>query len=79
MNYSSAHLISLRREIRDLRELNILYSQQGQHSPVEQTASDERTGRLLQIKQELSNMRDCPPKPRVWWDKVRKPTRTAPR
>jgi len=31
-------------------------------------ASDVRVSRLLQIKQELSKMRDCPPEPRVWWD-----------
>ncbi len=72
MDYFSAHLASLREEITDLRNMNVLYSQQSAHSPVEQAASDVRANRLLQIKRELSNMRDCPPEPRIWWDKVRK-------
>jgi len=57
--------------------MNVLYAQQSVHSGVEQTASDVRGSRLLQIKQELSKMRDCPPKPTVWWDTVRKPKRAA--
>lgn len=77
MDYFSVHLSSLRQEISDLRDLNRLYAQQGHHSPVEQAASDVRSNRLLQIKQELSNMRNCPPDPKVWWDKVRKPMRAA--
>jgi hypothetical protein len=77
MDYLSPHLASLRREITALRNMNVLFSQQGVHSAVEQTASDVRAGRLLQIKRELLKMRDCPPEPRVWWDKVRKPKRTA--
>jgi len=77
MDYLSPHLASLRKEIIDLRNMNVLYSQQIVHSAVEQTASDVRANRLLQIKQELSKMRDCPPEPSVWWDKVRKPKRAA--
>ena len=73
MDYLSLHLASLRREIADLRNTNVLHAQQSVHSAVEQAASDVRASRLLQIKQELSTMRDCPPEPRVWWDKVRKP------
>ena len=57
--------------------MNFLYSQQGVHNAVEQSASDVRANRLLQIKQELSKMRDCAAEPKVWWDKVRKPNRTA--
>lgn len=72
MDYFSAHLASLREEITDLRNMNALYLQQIVHSPVEQAASDVRANRLVQIKRELSNMRDCPPEPRIWWDKVRK-------
>jgi hypothetical protein len=49
--------------------MNVLYAQQSVHSAVEQVASDVRAGRLLQIKQELSKMRDCPPESKVWWDK----------
>ena len=48
-----------------LRNMNVLYVQQSMHSAVEQTASDVRASRLLQIKQELSKMRDCPPESRV--------------
>jgi len=77
MGYLSSHLASLRQEITDLRNINVLYSLQSVHSAAEQTASDVRASRLLQIKQELSKMRDCPPEPRVWWDKVRKPRRAA--
>ena len=53
----------------------VLYAQQIVHDAVEQTASDLRASRLLQIKQELSKMRDCPPEPGVWWDKVRRQKR----
>jgi hypothetical protein len=77
MDYLSPHLTSLRKEIIDLRNMNVLYAQQSTHSAVEQTASDVRASRLLQIKQELSKMRDCPPESGVWWDKVRKPNRAA--
>jgi len=77
MDYFSLHLTTLRQEISDLRDLNILYLQKAEHSSVERTASDVRAIRLLQIKRELSNMRDCPPEPKVWWDRVRKPMRAA--
>ena len=77
MDYFSLHLTSLRQEISDLRDLNVLYLQQAQHSSVEQTASDVRSSRLLQIKRELSDMLNCRPDPKVWWDKVRKPMRAA--
>jgi hypothetical protein len=76
MDYFSLHLTSLRQEISDLRDLNLLYLQQAEHRPVEQTASDVRSSRLLQIKRELSNMRDFSDR-KVWWDKVRKPMRAA--
>ena len=77
MDYSSSHLASLRQEIAELRNINVLYTKQSVHSAVEQTASDVRASRLLQIKQELSKMQVCPPEPRVWWDKVRKQKRAA--
>jgi hypothetical protein len=77
MNYLSSHLASLRQEITELRNMNALYAQQSVHNAVEQTASDVRASRLVQIKQELSKMRDCPPESRVWWDKIRKPKRAA--
>ena len=77
MDYLASHLASLRQEITDLRSMNVRYAQQSMHNAVEQTASDVRLSRLLEIKQELSKMRDCPPEPRIWWDKVRKPKRAA--
>jgi hypothetical protein len=77
MDYLSPHLASLRQEITDLRNMNVLYSQQSVHNAVERTASDARASRLLQIKQELSQMRDFPPEPRVWWDKVHTPESAA--
>jgi len=77
MDYPSSHLARLRQEITDLRNMNIMYAQQSVHSVVDQKASDVRASRLLQIKQELSKMRDCPPDPRIWWDKVRKLKRAA--
>jgi hypothetical protein len=77
MDYLSSHLVRLRQEIIDLRDMNIMYAQQSVHNAAEQKASDVRASRLLQIKQELSKMRDCPPEPAVWWDKVRKPKRAA--
>ena len=72
----AAKEVPTRREITDLRNTNVLYAQQSLHNAVEQTASDVRASRLLQIKQESSMMRDCPPEPRVWWDN-RKPKRAA--
>lgn len=73
MDYLSPHLASLRQEIADLRNMNVLYAQQSVHSALELAASDVRASRLLQIKHELSTMRDCRPESRVWWDKIRKP------
>jgi hypothetical protein len=77
MDYFSLHLTSLRQEISDLRDLNVLHLQQAEHNPIEQTASDVRSSRLLQIKRELSDMRNCPPDTKVWWDKVRRTMRAA--
>ena len=77
MNHLSPHLASLRHEIDELRKINAVYSRQNVHNAAEQKAAEDRADRLLQIKLELSKMRDCPPEPRVWWDKVRKPKRTA--
>jgi hypothetical protein len=77
MSYLAEHLSSLRIEITDLRNRNVLYSQQSQHSPVERTASDVRESRLVQIKQELSKMRNRPDDSVVWWGKFDKPGRVA--
>lgn len=77
MDYLSPHLANLRQEITDLRNMNILYAHQSAHGAVAQKASELRVNRLLQIRQELSKMRDCHLKPSVWWDKVRTPKRAA--
>lgn len=73
MGYLAEHLSSLRHEITDLRNMNVLYAQRSQHSPVERTASDGRASRLLQIKEELSKMRNRPDDTAVWWAKSRRP------
>jgi hypothetical protein len=77
MVYLSEHLSSLRQEITDLRDMNILYAKHSEHSPVERTASDVRGSRLLQIKQELSKMRNRPDDSAVWWGKSRRPDSAA--
>lgn len=77
MDYLSQHLTSLRQEITELRNMNLQYSQRGEHVLVEQTASAVRENRLLQIKQELSSMMNCPPDPAVWWDKLRRARQAA--
>jgi hypothetical protein len=77
MPYLAEHLSSLRHEITDLRNRNVVYSQQSQHSPVERTASDVRESRLVQIKQELSKMLNRADDTAVWWGNVRKPNRMA--
>jgi hypothetical protein len=71
MDYSSQHLNNLRQEIIDLQNMNVEYLQRGAHSPVEKTASDGRASRLIQIKQELTKMRERPNGPSVWWEKFR--------
>jgi hypothetical protein len=77
MPYLAERLSSLRHEITDLQSLNVLYSQQSQHSPVERTASGVRESRLVQIKQELSKMRNRPDDSAVWWGKSNKPDHAA--
>ena len=77
MPYLAEHLSSLRHEITDLRNRNVVYLQQSQHSPVERTASDVRESRLVQIKQELSKMLNRADDTAVWWGNVRKPNRMA--
>jgi hypothetical protein len=77
MSYISERLSNLRQEITDLRNSNARYSQRGEHSPIEQSALGLRTNRLLEIRQELSNMLDRPDHPAVWWDRFRKPNRAA--
>jgi hypothetical protein len=77
MSHTSEHLSSLRQEITKLRNSNARYSEKRTHSVVEQSALELRTGRLLEIKLELSNMLHHRHDPTVWWDKLRKPNRAA--
>jgi hypothetical protein len=77
MPYLTERLSSLRHEITDLRNMNVLYSQQSQHSPVERTASGVRESRLVQIKQELSKMLNRSDDTAVWWGNSRKPNHVA--
>lgn len=77
MTYISEHLSNLRQEITDLRNMNARYSSKSEHGPLDQSALETRTNRLRQIKQELSNMLDRPTDPKVWWEKLRKPTSIA--
>jgi hypothetical protein len=71
MTYMAEHLSSLRQEIAHLQNMNTHYSNKGEHSPLDQSALDVRTVRLLQIKKELANMLDRPNDPTVWWEKLR--------
>jgi hypothetical protein len=77
MPYLAERLSSLRQEITDLQNMNVLYAKRSEHSPVERTASDVRGSRLLQIKQELSKMRNRPDDSAVWWGKSGKPSSAA--
>jgi len=72
MTYLAEHLSSLRQEIADLRKVNTHYSNKSEHSPLEQSALETRTARLVQIKKELGNMRERPSDPKIWWEKLQK-------
>jgi hypothetical protein len=72
MTYLAEHLSSLRQEIADLQKMNTHYSNKSEHSPLEQSALETRTARLLQIKKELGNMRERPNDPKIWWERLHK-------
>ena len=72
MTYLMEHLFSLRQEIAHLQNLNTHYSHKSDHSSLDQSASEMRTIRLLQIKKELANMRCRPNDSKIWWEKLRK-------
>jgi len=72
MTYLAEHLSSLRQEIADLRKMNTHYSNKSEHSPLEQSALETRTARLVQIKKELGNMRERPSDPKIWCEKLQK-------
>jgi hypothetical protein len=71
MNVISQRLNELRQEITDLRSMNIRYSQGTGHSALEKSAYELRTHRLLQIKEELSNMQNPVGGREVWWERAR--------
>jgi hypothetical protein len=69
MTYLVDHLSGLRQEIADLQKLNSHFK--SEHSPLDKSALETRTVRLLQIKKELANMLLRPNDPKVWWEKLR--------
>lgn len=77
MPFISERLSSLRQEITTLRNLNARYSEKSEHSPMDQSALELRTNRLLEIKQELSKILDRPGDSTVWWEKFRGPGRVS--
>lgn len=77
MPYISEHLSSLRLEISTLKNMNARYSEMSEHSPMDESARELRTNRLMEIKQELSKILDRPGDPGVWWEKSRGPNRAA--
>jgi hypothetical protein len=55
-NHISERLASMRLEISDLRVINARYWVKSQHTVLDKSAHALREGRLLGIKQELSDM-----------------------
>ena len=73
VTYLADHLSSLRLEIAHLQNMNTHYAKKNEHSPLDESALEMRTVRLLQIKEELANMLLRPNNPKVWWEKLPKP------
>jgi len=71
MSFISEYVSNLRQEITVLRNLNTRYSERSVHSPVDQSASELRSNRLLEIKKELSKILHHPGDSSVWWEKAR--------
>jgi hypothetical protein len=69
VTYLVNHLSSLRQEIAHLQNMNTHYANKTEPSPLDESALEMRTVRLLQIKEELANMLDRPSNPKVWWEK----------
>ena len=55
-NYISERLTIMRQEMGDLRVINARYWAKAQHTVLDKSAHALRQGRLLGIKQELSDM-----------------------
>ena len=73
VTYLADHLFSLRQEIAHLQNMNTHYAKKTEHTPLDESALELRTVRLLQIKKELANMLVRPNNPKVWWEKLSKP------
>ena len=73
VTYLADHLSSLRQEIARLQNMNTHYANKTEHSPLDSSALELRTVRLLQIKKELANLLVRPNDPKVWWEKFPKP------
>ena len=71
MTHLAERLSTLRQEIETLQTLNTRYCNKSEHSPLDRSALELRTVRLLQIKTELANMLERPNDPEVWWEKHR--------
>jgi hypothetical protein len=50
-------LVGLRQEIRDLQEMNAQYQDRGSHSQTDKSALEQRRLRLVQIKDELEDIK----------------------
>jgi hypothetical protein len=72
VTYLADHLSILRQEIAHLRNMNTHYASKTEHTPLDESALELRTVRLLQIKKELANMLVPPNNPKVWWEKLSK-------
>ena len=55
-NHISERLASMRQEMSDLKVINARYWMKGQHTALDRSAHALRHGRLLGIKQELSDL-----------------------
>jgi GTP1/Obg family GTP-binding protein len=55
-NHTSERLASMRQAISDIRAINARYWIKGQHTALDKSAHALREGRLLGIRQELSDM-----------------------
>jgi hypothetical protein len=53
----SLRLVGLRQEIRDLQDLNSQFQDRQSHSSIDNTAQEQRRLRLVQIKDELSDIK----------------------
>jgi hypothetical protein len=55
-NYISERLSSLKQEMRDLRIMNARYWSHSKHTALDKSYRALRQGRLLQVKQDLSDL-----------------------